>query len=87
MNLWEEVLEKMRTDIPDEDFRRFFGETAYASDSGDQLTVWVPTEPIRRHIATHYESAIERVLDRLGRGDTHLRFVVTGGADDDEDVD
>ena len=47
MNLWDEVLEKMRADIPDDDFRRFFGSTAYASDSGDQLTVWVPTEPIR----------------------------------------
>ena len=85
MNLWEEVLDKMRADIPDDDFRRFFGGTAYASDSGDQLTVWVTTEPIRRHLATHYERAIERVLETLGRSNTQLRFVVSGTDEDEED--
>ena len=85
MNLWEEVLDKMRADIPDDDFRRFFGGTAYASDSGDQLTVWVTTEPIRRHIATHYERAIERVLETLGRSSTQLRMVVSGTDEDEED--
>ena len=85
MNLWEEVLEKMRRDIPDDDFRRFFAETAYASDSGDLLTVWVTTEPIRRHIATHYEPAIERVLETLGRSNTQLRMVVSGTDDDEEE--
>jgi chromosomal replication initiation ATPase DnaA len=85
MNLWDEVLDKMRADIPDDDFRRFFGATAYASDSGDQLTVWVTTEPIRRHIATHYERAIERVLEALGRSNTQLRLVVSGTDEDEED--
>ena len=85
MNLWDEVLDKMRPDIPDDDFRRFFGATTYASDSGDQLTVWVTTEPIRRHLATHYERAIERVLEALGRSNTHLRFVVSGTDEDEED--
>lgn len=87
MNLWDEVLDKMRGDIPDDDFRRFFGETAYASDSGDQLTVWVTTEPIRRHLATHYERAIERVLESLGRTSTQLRFVVSGTDEDEEDLE
>jgi chromosomal replication initiation ATPase DnaA len=85
MNVWDEVLETMRADIPDEDFRRFFGQTAYASDAGDQLTVWVPTESIRRHISAHYESAIERALKATGRGGTLVRFVVTGGDDDDDE--
>jgi len=85
MNLWEAVLDKMRADIPDDDFRRFFGGTTYASDSGDQLTLWVTTEPIRRHLATHYEPAIERVLETLGRSNTHLRFVVSGTDEDEED--
>jgi chromosomal replication initiation ATPase DnaA len=85
MNLWEEVLEKMRAGIADDEFRRFFGETSYASDSGDQLTVWVPTEPVRRHIAAHYERSIERVLESLGRSDTQLRMVVSGTDEDEED--
>ena len=44
MNVWDQILDKMRTRIPEEDFRRWFGATAYASDSGDQLTIWVPSE-------------------------------------------
>jgi len=85
MNAWAEILERMRTKIPEDDFRRWFGQTAYASDSGDQLTVWVPSEAIRRHIATHYERAIERELEASGRGYTHVRMVVTGGEEDDDD--
>jgi len=85
MNLWDQVLDKMRADIPDDDFRRFFAESSYASDSGDQLTVWVPTEPVRRHIATHYERAIERVLETLGRSNTLLRLVVSGTDEDEDD--
>ena len=85
MNLWVEILEKMRARMPEEDFRRWFGATAYASDSDDQLTVWVPTEAIRRHIAAHYESAIERELAALGRAYTQVRLVVSGmGEDEDE---
>ena len=71
--------------MPDEDFRRWFGATAYASDSGDQITVWVPTEPVRRHIALHYEDAIDRALTALGREHTHVRLVVSGTDEDDEE--
>ena len=83
-NVWEEILESLGARIPEEDFRRWFGATAYASDSGDQLTVWVPTESIRRHIVAHYESDIDGALRGLGRADTHVRLVVSG-MDDEED--
>src|SRR5436309_1957729 len=53
MTIWDQVLETLRSKLPDEDFRRWFGNTAYASDSGDQVTVWVSTESIRRHIVAH----------------------------------
>lgn len=85
MNIWEQVLETVRTQVPEEDFRRWFGATAYASDSGDQLTVWVPTESIRRHISVHYENMIDRALMAVGRADTHVRLVVSGMDDDEEE--
>ena len=85
MNIWEQVLERVRTQVPEEDFRRWFGATAYASDSGDQLTVWVPTESIRRHISAHYENMIDRALTALDRTDTHVRLVVSGMDDDEEE--
>ena len=86
MTVWDEILARLRPTVPDEDFRRWLGATAYASDSGDQITVWVPTEAIRRHLMQHYEDAIRRVLHDMDRGDTHVRFVV-GGTDEDEDDD
>ena len=85
MNLWQEILDRLRAQMPEEDFRRWFGATAYASDSGDQLTVWVPTEAIRRHIVAHYESAIERELAALGRAYTQVRLVVSGMGDDEDE--
>ena len=85
MNVWEQILENMRARIPEEDFRRWFGATAYASDSGDQLTVWVPSEAIRRHIAAHYQNAIERELAESGRAYTHVRLVVSGMDEDDDE--
>jgi len=86
VTIWDEVLGLIRAKLPEEDFRRWFGAVAYASDSGDQITVWVPTEAVRRHIAAHYQDDLERAMAAVGRGGTHLRLVVAG-MDEDEDSD
>jgi len=85
MTIWDQVLDALRPKMPAEDFRRWFGATAYASDSGDQITVWVQTESIRRHIVLHYGDAIDRALAALGREDTLVRLIVGGGDEDDEE--
>lgn len=85
MTIWEEILAEVRTRMPEEDFRRYFSPTAYASDSGDQITVWVPTESIRRHLVTHYEDEVRRALQTLRRNGTVVRFVVGGVDEDDEE--
>lgn len=84
MNAWAQILERLRAEMPEEDFRRWFGATAYSSDSYDQITVWVPSESIRRHIVNTYRDDVRRAALAIGRGDTNVRFVV-GGTDDDED--
>jgi chromosomal replication initiation ATPase DnaA len=81
---WTEVLESLRGEIAEEDFRRWFSGTAYASDSGDHLTVWVPADGIRRVLETQHYDAILRALHQIGRGGTTVRFVVAG-YDEDED--
>ena len=87
MTIWEEILTVLQRDVPPEDFRRWFIETAYASDSGDQITVWVPSEAIRRHIALRYLDDISAALAELDRPETQVRFVVTGVDEEDEDND
>jgi chromosomal replication initiation ATPase DnaA len=86
-NVWDQILAGLRAEIDSEDFRRWFGATAYASDSGDQITVWVPSESIRRHILTHYLEPLDRALLAIGRPDVHLRLVVAGFGDEDEELD
>jgi len=85
MTIWDQVLDALRPKMPAEDFRRWFGATAHASDSGDQITVWVPTESIRRHIVLHYGDAIDRALAALGRQNTLVRLIVGGGGDEDDE--
>ena len=84
MTIWDQLMERLRAGMPEEDFRHWFGATAYASDSGDQITVWVPSEAIRRHISVHYEDTINRTLKALGRSHAHVHLVVSGMDEDDE---
>ena len=85
MTIWDQILDALRPTMPAEDFRRWFADTAYASDSGDQITVWVTTESIRRHLVLHYEDAINRALTGLGRPNTYVRLAVGGVYEDDEE--
>jgi chromosomal replication initiation ATPase DnaA len=84
-NPWEAILSQIRARMEEEDFRRWFGATAYASDSGDQISVWVPTEAIRRHLVSHFQRHLDEALDALDRTDTHIRFIVTGVSEDEDD--
>ena len=47
------------------------------------ITIWVPSEAIRRHLDSHYREAIARALTARGRSYTHVRLVVSGFEDDD----
>ena len=83
MTIWDEVLEQLRGTMPAEDFRRWFGATAYASDSGDQITVWVPSEGVRRHLDKQYRDTIDQAVAAVGRANTVVRLVVSGFEDDE----
>ena len=58
-----------------------------AGDTGDQVTVWVPSEPVRRHILTHYQDLIYRALEDMSRQDVEIRFVATGVGEDEDEGD
>ena len=63
---------------------RLQGWSSTTLKAGDQITIWVPSESIRRHIVNQYHDALFAALESLGRADTHVRFVV-GGTEEDED--
>jgi chromosomal replication initiation ATPase DnaA len=83
--VWDEVLAYMRAGLDSEEFRRWFGDSSYASDVGDQITVWVPSEAIRRHLTNNFDNDIQAALKTIGRGGTIIRFVVAGYDEDEDD--
>jgi chromosomal replication initiation ATPase DnaA len=85
--VWDDVLARVRTTVEAEEFRRWFGSTAYASDAVDQITVWVASEAIRRHLTAHYQDVIQAALHAVGREHTHIRFLVAGFGDEDDEDD
>jgi chromosomal replication initiation ATPase DnaA len=85
-NAWDAICAQIRLRMDAEDYQRWFGATAYASDSGDQISVWVPSEAIRRHISGHFQSIIDEALATLNRADTHIRFIVGGMSDEEDDL-
>jgi chromosomal replication initiation ATPase DnaA len=80
--LWDQVLAHLRERLDPEEYRRWLSQTSYASDSGDQVTVWVATESARRFIDTHYRDAIDRAVAAADRAGTRIRFVVAGYEDE-----
>jgi len=85
--VWDDILERLRATLEAEEFRRWFGSTAYASDAVDQITVWVASEAIRRHLIVHYGNEIKAALHAMGRQHTHVRFLVGGFGDEEEEDD
>jgi chromosomal replication initiation ATPase DnaA len=84
---WDAVLVKLRSYVSEDEFRRYFGESMQASDSGDMVSVWVPSETIKRHILSHYQDIIDRALSALHRSDVEIRLIATGVGEDEEEDD
>jgi chromosomal replication initiation ATPase DnaA len=84
-NIWAQLLERVKQEIDPEEYRRWFSNSSYASDSGDIITVWVPAAADGRQIVQNHMERLRRELTRLGRSDTLIRFVATGYSDDEDD--
>lgn len=84
-NAWNAVLERLRTKVDPAEFRRWFAGTTQASDSGDQISVWVAHASEGRHITIHYLDRITRELAEMNRPNVGIRFVATGYEDEDDE--
>ena len=84
-HIWVAVLEQLRSTIDPDEYRRWFLGSSQASDSGDQITIWVPAVADVRHISLHYIDRIYRELAQLDRTNVTVRFVATGYDEDEDD--
>jgi chromosomal replication initiation ATPase DnaA len=86
-NIWADVLVRLRTALDPDEYRRWLSVSSQASDSGDQITVWVPSATEARHINVHYLDRIVRELEDLGRENVTVRFLASGYEEDEDDFD
>ncbi len=86
-NIWSAVLARLRVTLDPDEYRRWFSASSQASDSGDQITVWVPASTDARHINVHYQDRILRELETLGRQGVALRFLAAGYEEDEDEYD
>jgi chromosomal replication initiation ATPase DnaA len=86
-NTWSEVLQQLRTTLDPDEYRRWLSASSQAGDSGDQISVWVPSAAEARHISLHYLDHILRALARLGRENVAVRFLAAGYDEDEEEYD
>jgi chromosomal replication initiation ATPase DnaA len=83
--VWTTILLRLRATIEPDEYRRWFAASSQASDSGDQLTIWIPSAAEGRHISVHYLDRITRELKELGRTGVALRFIATGYGEEEDD--
>jgi hypothetical protein len=83
--VWAVILERLRATIDPDEYRRWFSASSQASDSGDQITIWVTTMTDVRHISLHYLERIYRELEQMDRFNVTVRFVAAGYEDDEDD--
>jgi chromosomal replication initiation ATPase DnaA len=84
-NVWTAILGRLRAELDEEEFRRWFANSSYASDSGDVITVWVASTTDGRQIQQNYTDRLQRALTAIGREDTTVRFLATGYTGEEED--
>ena len=87
MNPWLLVLDALKTRLDEETWRRWFSDTSYAADSGDQITVWVSSEVVARYLSQHFGLLLDDALTAIGRPGTIVRFIVGGYDDEDDELD
>lgn len=83
--VWGQILEKLRAVIDPDEYRRWLSASSQASDSGDQLTIWVQSSTDARHISVNYLDRIYRALEEMGRLNVTVRFVATGYEEDEDE--
>jgi len=83
--VWGQILEKLRAVIDPDEYRRWLSASSQASDSGDQITIWVQSSADARHISVNYLDRIYRALEELDRVNVTVRFVATGYEEDEDE--
>ena len=75
-DVWGQVLARIEAKVPPETFHQWFKPTAGVGDTGDEITVRVPSEVFRRHLSQDYAAVIDDAATEVQRGGVRVSFVI-----------
>ena len=75
MDLWNQVLERLRSSLDADEYEKWFAPTSYLGEKGDQIDVRVPDGRFVDVIAERFGGEIRETLDDLGSESTRVHFV------------
>ena len=75
-NVWTELLARIETKVNRHSFNTWFSPTVFVEDTGDRVTVRVPSELSRNWLTKHYSSVITEATTEVQRSGVRVAFVI-----------
>ena len=79
-NVWTELLARIETKVNRHSFNTWFSPTVFVEDTGDRVTVRVPSELCRNWLTKHYSTVITEATNEVRRGGVKIAFVIDAEA-------
>ncbi len=75
-NVWTELLARIETKVNRHSFNTWFSATVFVEDTGDRVTVRVPSELCRNWLTKHYTGVIAEATAEVQRRGVKVAFVI-----------
>ena len=75
-NVWTELLARIETKVNRHSFNTWFSPTVFVEDTGDRVTVRVPSELCRNWLTKHYSRVITEATTEVHRSGVKVAFVI-----------
>ena len=75
-NVWTELLARIETKVNRHSFNNWFSPTVFVEDTGDRVTVRVPSELCRNWLIKHYSGVITEAAAEIHRSGVKVAFVI-----------
>jgi len=75
-NVWTQLLARIETKVNRHSFNTWFSPTVFVEDTGDRVTVRVPSELCRNWLTKHYSGVISEATEEVHRSGVKVAFVI-----------
>ena len=75
-NVWSELLARIETKVNRHSFNTWFSPTVFVEDTGDRVTVRVPSELCRNWLTKHYTAVLTEATAEVQRSGVKIAFVI-----------